>query len=429
MFCLPVTELPLGPLTLEETLHLLAALAPGHPLAASPLHRFADLGQWLFRETHGQPFYLVETLGVLLERQILTLHRSSEREELELDLASLEAAQQQSVLAPNVRRLILSQLEQLTTTGRTLIRASTILGQRASFDLLCRVADLEERDVLAALDEVLRHGLLREVSEEDDRGPRSSVETYLFGHDKMREVIYTAMGEAQRRLLHRRALAACQALSRPAAELAQHALAAGLAEQAVRFSLAAGEEAVRLFANAEASLHYSQALEALSRLPETADTRGLRVETLLKLVQVSSMAVSVEQTLGRLAEAEGLAQALSDRRQLAQVHYWIAYVYATRNAMRQAREYAQRVLVEAQELGDEELVARASVQLSRFLILQGDHGPIEGLLTPVIAALERMANWLDWTYVRQRREIARNFSPDFYRRPPLFLLFCHYALV
>jgi predicted ATPase len=185
-------------LTQDETLHLLAALASGDSLAARPPDRLATLGQWLFRGTHGQPFYLVETLHVLLERQILMLHRSSGGEELEFDVASLEAAPHQSVLAPGVRRLILSQLQ---PPGRAL--ASAILGQRASFDLLCRIADLEEETALLALSEVLGHGLLREVSEEDGRGTRPSVGSYLFGHDKMREVIYTEMGEAQRRLLER----------------------------------------------------------------------------------------------------------------------------------------------------------------------------------------------------------------------------------
>ena len=233
-------------------------------------------------------------IKLLLERQILTLHPSSEGEEAELELASLEAAHQQSVLAPNVRRLILSQLEQLTPTGRALAKGSAILGQGTSFEVLCRVAGLQEEEALAGLSEVLGHGLLREVSEEDDRGTRSSAATYLFGHDKMREVIYTEMGEAQRRLFHRRALGVCEALARPAAELAQHAFAAGLTEQVVRFSLTAGDEAVRLLANAEASLHYSQTLEALSQLPETADIRDLRVEIILKLVEVSYMTVGVE---------------------------------------------------------------------------------------------------------------------------------------
>jgi tetratricopeptide (TPR) repeat protein/transcriptional regulator with XRE-family HTH domain len=405
---LPVTEFTLGPLTQDETLHLLDALGTGHTRSNKPLDHLTDLGQWLFRETHGQPFYLVETLRVLLERQILTLHRSSEGEEGELDLSSLSAAQKQSVLAPNVRRLILSQLELLQPPGRAMIRASAILGQRASFDLLCRVADLSEEEALAALDEALGHGLLREVSEEDGKGTSSSVGSYLFGHDKIREVIYTEMGEAQRRLLHRRALSVLEALNRPAPELAHHARAAGLAEQAVRFSLAAGDEAIRLFANSEASLHYHQALEALSQLPQTADTAGLRVDTILKLVLASFMTMSVEQQYGLLAEAEDTAQALSDQRRLAHLHYWIGSTYSLSRNMRESLQYCERALTEAQEVGDENLAAQAAVQLSRILVLQeGNYGPIEGVLAPVIPILEQVANWREWIHALGTLGVAR----------------------
>ncbi len=334
---LPVTDLTLGPLTQQETLHLLGALVHQQEMTSSQLRRFTDLGQWLFRETGGQPFYLVETLKDLLERQILTLRSTPQGEELALDIAALSAVHHQSVLPPGVRRLILAQLERLSTIGRALLMASAVLGQAASFELLCCVADLEEREALAALEEVLQHGLLREESSEHGRGLY-----YLFGHDKIREVIATEMGEAKRHLLHRRALAVLEAAARPAAELAHHALAAGLSEQAVGLSLLAGEEAVRCFANAEAQLHYIQALEALSQLPETTATRQLRVETFLKLVQISWMAVDAEQTLERLAEAEELAHVLHDHRQLAAIQYWIGVVYGTRMAMRRAHEHAER---------------------------------------------------------------------------------------
>jgi tetratricopeptide (TPR) repeat protein len=398
---LPVMELPLAPLTRDETLHLLASMETTNQTRNSgDLGRLNAMGQWLFRETHGQPFYLVETLRILLERQILTLRGSSGAQELEFDLTALAAAQQHGVLPPGIRRLILSQLEQLTTTGHALVRASTILGQRASFDLLCRVADLQEAEALAALADALGHGLLREASEEDGRGTRAWVGSYLFAHDKIREVIATEMGEAQRRLLHRRTLSVLEALDRPAAELAHHALEAGLMERAVHFSLAAGDEAAHLLADAEASLHYTQALEALSQLPKTADTRDLRIETTLKLVQVSWATVKVEHTLARLAEAENLAREVPDPdpRRLAHLHYWIGVVYGTRNTMHQARAYAERVLGEAQALEDKELVALASLQLSRALVLQGRYGPVEGLLTPIIPILERTARWLDWTF-------------------------------
>lgn len=404
---LSVTELTLGPLTQDETLHLLVALASGDSRGSHPPDRLATLGQWLFRETHGQPFYLVETLHVLLERHILTLPFSSDGEELEFDVASLEAAQHQSMLPPGVRRLILSQLEQLQPPGRALARASAILGQRASFDLLCRIADLEEEAALGGLSEVLGHGLLREVSEEDGKGIRPSVRSYLFGHDKMREVIYTEMSEAQRRLFHRHALTALESLSRPAAELAHHALAAGQVERVWHFSFFAGNEAVRLYANDEASLHYTRALEALAPLPDSDDIQRQRIETILRLVQASWMIAGVEQTLERLAEAEESAQRLHDMRQLALVHYWTGLFSSMRNTTPQTLAYSQYVLEEAQKLGDEELVALASVQLSRQLLLQGRYDSIERLLPPAIPILEHMGNWLDWTHALGFLGIAR----------------------
>jgi hypothetical protein len=94
----------------------------------------------------------------------------------------------------------------------------------------------------------------------------------------------------------------------------------------------------------------------------------------------------------RLAGAEDGAQTLGDRRPLALVHYWTGLLSNMRNTTPQTLAYSQRVLEEAQKLGDEGLVALASVQLSRQLILQGRYGSIERLLTPVIPLLEHTAN-------------------------------------
>ena len=257
------------------------------------------------------------------------------------------------------------------------------------------------------LSQRLLYGLLREVSEEDGREDTPSVGSYLFGHDKMREVIYTEMGEAQRRLFHRHALTALESLSRPAAELAHHALAAGQVERTWHFSFIAGDEAVRLYANDEASLHYTQALQALSQLPDSEDIQRQRIKTILRLVQVSWMTAGVEQTLERLAEAEESAQRLHDMRQLALVHYWTGLFSSMRNTTPQTLAYSQHVLEEAQKLYDEELVALASVQLSRQLILQGRYDSIERLLPPAIPILEHMGNWLDWTHALGFLGIAR----------------------
>ena len=73
------------------------------------------------------------------------------------------------------------------------------------------------------------------------------------------EVVYTELGESRRRILHRRALSALEGDGVPAAELARHALAAGLAEAAMRHSVAAGDAALAVFAVRDALAQYERA--------------------------------------------------------------------------------------------------------------------------------------------------------------------------
>jgi len=118
------------------------------------------------------------------------------------------------------------------------------------------VADLAERDGLPALDEVLHSGLLLES---ERRGGPLTDGRYAFAHAKIRAVVYAEAGEARRSIFHRRALEALQAAAAPAAELAYHALAAGLAEPAFHWSVAAGDEAMRMVAVSGAISFYQQA--------------------------------------------------------------------------------------------------------------------------------------------------------------------------
>ena len=88
--------------------------------------------------------------------------------------------------------------------------------------------------------------------------------TYSFTHEKIRQVAYTEMGHARRRLLHRRAFEVLKEGGAPAAQLARQALAGGLAEQAFRYGVAAGDDAVEVFAVKDAIEHYERARDLLT---------------------------------------------------------------------------------------------------------------------------------------------------------------------
>jgi len=214
-------------------------------------------------------------------------------------------------------------------------------------------------------------------------------------------VAYASLSTARKRLLHRHVFEALHTLHAPAAQLAQHALAAGLFESAFRFSVSAGDEARRLFARGEARMHYINALDCLSHLSLSAQNRSGRTDTLPQNVNTPPSAEAAERNHVQLSEVEALVKALSNtaeaekERQLSLVrlHEWMGRMHYYRNDRRAALNIFQSMLAEAQEVGDEELIAISSGMISRILVHQGYFGQAKPFLVQAIAALERATNW------------------------------------
>src|SRR5947209_3131580 len=287
----PLTHLQLGPLTAEDILRLLQAFeGKGGKDGgwSADLERF---GQWLFAETEGQPFYLMETLKVLLERGALA-SRPNEDGGWTIDFTA--AMEHEMVVRgffpPSVREVICARLDRLPPNAFALLAAGSVLGQGITFEYLCQVADLAEHDGLSALDEVLHSHLLQESERE---GGRVTDGRYVLAHAKIRAVVYAEAGEARRSIFHRRALEALQAAAAPAAELAYHALSAGLTEPTFHWSLLAGDAAMRVFAVRDALTFYEQAQHLLD-----ARVHGLGLLTMLPAPEIEHLYIH----LGRAYE-------------------------------------------------------------------------------------------------------------------------------
>lgn len=135
---------------------------------------------------------------------------------------------------PSVREVIVARLDRLTPNAFALLVAGAVLGQGITFEHLCQVADLAEQDGLSAC--------------------------------------------------HRRAVNVLQAAAAPAAALAYHALAAGLAEPAFRFCVAAGDEALGLLAVRDAITFYEQARHLL-----TESVQALSLEATLSAPEIEHL--------------------------------------------------------------------------------------------------------------------------------------------
>jgi DNA-binding SARP family transcriptional activator/tetratricopeptide (TPR) repeat protein len=286
---LPVRNLTLGPLGNEDVGGLLRRLAraestspawapeqPGGSNGAQ--YEQEHFVERLLAETGGQPFYLVETLKALLEAGKLVIRAKADGETVvEVGPAWREGSTSRGLLPQSVREVIHARLSRLSATASELLRAGAVLERGFGFESVVRVAGLGEAEGLRGLDELIERRLLLEEAggREEEEQLLYPDTTYSFSHEKIRQVAYTEGGRARRRVLHRRAFEVLEKERAPAAQLARHALAGGLAEQAFGYSVAAGDEAMEMFAVRDALEHYQRARTLLAQEVRTGGARQL----------------------------------------------------------------------------------------------------------------------------------------------------------
>jgi DNA-binding SARP family transcriptional activator len=284
-------HIELEPLGEQDTIQMvLSILAPPA----------ADFAHWLYDETRGQPFYLMETLKDLLERRVLHPKQQSEGQwtfavDAEHDLG-------QSVRVPStVHAVIRSRLNRLSPSAFSLLAGAAVLEKQITFEHLCAIANVSDDLALPALDELISGRLLLEAIQ------IGAASAYTFTNDMLRDVVYTEAGDARRRLFHRRALEALEATNDSAAVLAHHALAAGLPQAAFRHSLAAGREALHLSAISEAIVHFERAHQFVQEaaLPDVPNEAALR-DLYTQLGRAYKLSGQIEKALAMDVELDRL---------------------------------------------------------------------------------------------------------------------------
>jgi DNA-binding CsgD family transcriptional regulator/tetratricopeptide (TPR) repeat protein len=215
---------------------------------------------------------------------------------------------------------VVVRVARLELPAQQLLDLVAAAGGRIDHDVLDRVAgDLELPAALrAALD---AHILVRE---RDDRG-------VVFRHGLLGEVVYERLLPQERRRMHRAIAAAlAETPDASAAQLAHQWHRAGEHAGALRASVAAGMDASRLYAFAEARGHFERALELWEEVAPAAGSLPVdRVELLARAAQAARFAGDAQRAIALCEEAldrldyaaEPIRAALLYER-LGEFHFW-----------------------------------------------------------------------------------------------------------
>lgn len=429
---LPVTYLSLSVLQFEDTLRLVQAL--GKEENSTETKELAQFARWLFAETGGQPFYIIETLKALLEREILVSSLKVDGSwAIDFTGAASSEIRLRSVLPSSVREVIRSRLAQTSAEAFALLTAGAVLGQGFTFEHVCKVADLRESEGLPALDEVLKSQVLQEAMGKDEEEV-----LYFFAHDKIRDVIYTEAGDARRRIFHRRALEMLEHEQAPPAKLAHHATAAGLKESAFRFGVAAGDNAMALFAMRDAITYYEQSRRLLQEqkhrthsqpnlfiqlahhlydrlgrayeltnewaqagliyqdmltFAQQAHTPEMECGALNRLATVAAYkSFDLEQAMSLLHSALQVAEHSEDTAGLAETEWGLAQLYNYRFDAQEALAHGNRALESARELGQHDLIARCLNVCAHARLMLGEWLEAENLAREASTLYRKLGN-------------------------------------
>lgn len=342
------------------------------------------LVDFLFRETEGNLFFLVEVARALAE-QAGQLER--------VDPETLP----EHVLTGGIQSVALRRVDRVPDGGRELVDLAALCGRELDLAVLGRL------DPTCNLESWL-DGCANAAVFDRQAGD------WRFAHDKLREAILARIAPERRAHFHLRIAEAIEAVYEGAARdgrsaaLAYHFHHGGDFGRAWSYHERAADVATRLCSYVEARSHHASALEALRRLPVDRESRRREVDTLLKQVYTTMVADSTEQNLARMEHARSLLDAIKesgalddeDRLRMARVNYVVGRVHFYRGQLREALGYYQKVLPEAQGSGDDELLAMPSCLIGTALAMQGQVQKAESLLHQAIEPLERLGEPFEW---------------------------------
>ena len=253
------TQLRLDPLGKESADEMLSAML-GESAEVQPLKRL------IIERTEGNPFFMEETVQVLLDEGALVRDGAAVR--LNRSLGELK-------IPPTVQAILAARIDRLPPAEKDLLQVLAVIGKEFPLSLVRAVVSTSSDELAQMLDDLQLGEFIYEQ-------PAVGDVEYTFKHALTQEVAYNSVLMERRRVLHDRAGKAVEALYADhlddhLAELAHHFARSSNVNKAVLYLALAGRQSLERYALAESQAQLQSGLELLRTLPESPerDTREL----------------------------------------------------------------------------------------------------------------------------------------------------------
>jgi DNA-binding SARP family transcriptional activator len=335
--------LSLSRLTKKETKVLLMKSADTAP--------YSDrLGDWLYQETAGHPFFLTSLLQSLREEGLLD-------DAAKTDWQMLARTDPGLALPDAIRDSVLSRLQRLPQTEREVLDWMAIYGRSLDFSTLQAICNQPHITLLNTVEQLTALQLLKDTTGQ-----------YDFNHNKIKEVVYHELSTARRALYHRQIGTALEKLTPTtdmAAVLAYHFERGEENEKALVYWIQAGNHALATYAYEPAAYHFERALALTDQAAVQMDVYLGQGRALMLLDDHKTAAGVIQQGLD-------LAEHHRDDVRRAKLLYAYAQNTSRQHRPDGGKTEVETALLAAEQAGDNYNLAQSLLLLTEVYESSGD---------------------------------------------------------
>jgi class 3 adenylate cyclase/tetratricopeptide (TPR) repeat protein len=332
------TQLRLDPLGKESADEMLLALLPTSPASAdeaadadrersgADIHvgervratdDLAALKRLIIERTEGNPFFMEETVQVLLDEGALV--RDGTAVKLTRPVSELK-------IPPTVQGILAARIDRLAPDTKELLQTLSVIGREFPMSLIRAVVPKSDDELNRMLGDL-------QLAEFIYEQPAVGDTEYIFKHALTQEVSHNSVLLERRRQLHERIGGAIETvftanLEDHLAELAHHYSRSANRAKALEFLHRAGEQAIKRASYSEAESYFATALELVLAMPESPerDAGELRLRSSFVPALAVTKGVGAPELLEMNLRARALAEKTGNLPEL--VHQlWVAVRY------------------------------------------------------------------------------------------------------
>lgn len=374
----------------EETIQLLEA----HFGKVS--HIDENFFDTLYKETGGNPLFILEVFKLLSEDQIITYDPAEKQYHLQNSLKVDKIR-----IPEKVQSVIEYRINHLDKIQKELLEIAAVEGEYFHSRTIEYATRMPRISVLKILNEL----------ERDAKLIHAAGEQYKFDHIKIRETIYESLNPELRKEYHALVASYIEEQNKDNLEvvspqLALHYFSAGQKERALPYLLSAGKKTFENFAPRESAIFYQYALECIER----ESRKELYIECLEKLGEIHILNGNYERAqecfLGAINE---IVQACPvDQTKIGVLYRKIGEIYEKLGEFEKAIDFCRKA---------KDFAGSNKIELSRIVSLEGlihmRKGEFEQAIKKMEEALEMAKKDID------QKEIAL-----IYRRIGTIQMYC-----